>query len=200
MLSCWQSLLRRSSRLVSPLLALYVTIPHNRSAVSTLSFFTQSTPQAIRISTTVSKQLKAAHTTHAAIIIWRGVTRRTCHLLNIFFIQCYLLLQTFKKIVGQYGSLIRFHLGHRANAVLTTPEVKSPWWWKIILMMENHPDDGKSSWWLKITQMVKNHPRLTFFTDFSLQAFEKVLSSNAHITKGLDYRPLLSWLGTGLLA
>jgi len=62
-------------------------------------------------------------------------------------------IPTFKKIVGQYGSLIRFHLGHRANAVLTTPE-----------------------------------------------AFEKVLSSNAHITKGLDYRPLLSWLGTGLLA
>ena len=31
------------------------------------------------------------------------------------------------------------------------------------------------------------------------QAFEKVLSSNAHITKGHDYRPLLPWLGTGLL-
>ena len=31
------------------------------------------------------------------------------------------------------------------------------------------------------------------------QAFEKVLSSNSHITKGHDYRPLLPWLGTGLL-
>jgi len=61
-------------------------------------------------------------------------------------------IPTFRRIVGQYGSLIRFHLGHQSRACLTTPE-----------------------------------------------AFEKVLSSNAHITKGLDYRPLLPWLGTGLL-
>jgi len=33
----------------------------------------------------------------------------------------------------------------------------------------------------------------------SAEAFEKVLSSNKHITKGKDYRPLMPWLGTGLL-
>ena len=77
------------------------------------------------------------------------------------------LFQTFRRYIGEYGSLMRFHLGHTARALLTTPEVKI------------------------------SHQ--TFPTYFYLQAFEKVLSSNVHITKGFDYRPLLPWLGTGLL-
>ena len=36
------------------------------------------------------------------------------------------LCQTFLRVFEQYGPLMRFHLGHRANALLTTPEVKSP--------------------------------------------------------------------------
>ena len=91
---------------------------------------------------------------------------------------------------------------HHSRGQITLHDGKSPWWWKITLhvgksswrwkitlMMENHPDDGKLSWW----------SWTYFLTDLYWQAFEKVLSSNAHITKGLDYRPLLPWLGTGLL-